>query len=710
MADLSDNRLFEGLRSALLRADRVADFALRMSRGGGQVPAGLVGDFLEARVALEREFVKCHDRLSPDLRARLKELILKTKNLKPEVMAQGAERLVERIRGVLNDLMIDGGLPLSLTQEMFEETSRQSSLVPAPTAPEARPKDVARVAPSPRAASFGPVILVAVLLLAGLAAAAAAWAFGLFEASPANSAVGNVARVGNQPAPVLPRPANAPPADNAGAFDAKAAGYTRELKPQAHYVALNLLDPDFDLAVLRATEWPSLLLSLEEDLARIEPARLKLGPADTWRRLLRFAEGAAASDAAWRSSRKPFLDSFVAHCRQETQVVLFPDGDQVLPSDILHAKGGPRLPLILLLCALAQASGADLVVIAPMGREFPLLAQTIKAGIATYDGEQLGLRSSAGKEPAVREMLAALIEKLRPTLATPAARVWASSLIFRCLGDLSPAQAREALADLDLATLSQPAPGDPQRREPYDAQRAAVKLLQPAICRVLLDRVARGDAAEAARLLELALAVADAASVEQALLLLAERAQKGAQFRGEPLPLVVARQLLARGDKAGAQGWFKRAFEEAPDHAAAALELAALAENADLKRYYLRSAYARGCRAPDFLRELAGAQAQAGELLSALALLDELCAQEAGTVQDLADAALLCLALERPAWAQERIAASRHAREPAILRLDLIAEIALHGLSDRARALAQAYGRRGQDDPYIESLLSRLGG
>ncbi|KAA0211081.1 hypothetical protein EDM80_12195 [bacterium] len=684
MADLSDNRLFEGLRSALLRADRVADFALRMSRGGGQVPAGLVGDFLEARVALEREFVKCHDRLSPDLRARLKELILKTKNLKPEVMAQGAERLVERIRGVLNDLMIDGGLPLSLTQEMFEETSRQSSLVPAPTAPEARPKDVARVAPSPRAASFGPVILVAVLLLAGLAAAAAAWAFGLFEASPANSAVGNVARVGNQPAPVLPRPANAPPADNAGAFDAKAAGYTRELKPQAHYVALNLLDPDFDLAVLRATEWPSLLLSLEEDLARIEPARLKLGPADTWRRLLRFAEGAAASDAAWRSSRKPFLDSFVA--------------------------GGPRLPLILLLCALAQASGADLVVIAPMGREFPLLAQTIKAGIATYDGEQLGLRSSAGKEPAVREMLAALIEKLRPTLATPAARVWASSLIFRCLGDLSPAQAREALADLDLATLSQPAPGDPQRREPYDAQRAAVKLLQPAICRVLLDRVARGDAAEAARLLELALAVADAASVEQALLLLAERAQKGAQFRGEPLPLVVARQLLARGDKAGAQGWFKRAFEEAPDHAAAALELAALAENADLKRYYLRSAYARGCRAPDFLRELAGAQAQAGELLSALALLDELCAQEAGTVQDLADAALLCLALERPAWAQERIAASRHAREPAILRLDLIAEIALHGLSDRARALAQAYGRRGQDDPYIESLLSRLGG
>lgn len=211
-------------------------------------------------------------------------------------------------------------------------------------------------------------------------------------------------------------------------------------------------------------------------------------------------------------------------------------------------------------------------------------------------------------------------------------------------------------------------------------------------------------------MLELALAVADAASVEQALLLLAERAQKGAQFRGEPLPLVVARQLLARGDKAGAQGWFKRAFEEAPDHAAAALELAALAENADLKRYYLRSAYARGCRAPDFLRELAGAQAQAGELLSALALLDELCAQEAGTVQDLADAALLCLALERPAWAQERIAASRHAREPAILRLDLIAEIALHGLSDRARALAQAYGRRGQDDPYIESLLSRLGG
>lgn len=710
MADASDNKLFEGLRNALLRADRVADFALRMARSGGQVPAGLVGDFLEARVAIEREFVKCHGRLSPDLRARLKELILKTKNLKPEVMAQGAERLVERIRGVLNDLMIDGGLPLSLTQEMFEEASRQSTLEAAPLAPATKQQAAAKSAETPRAKNGGPVIMVAVFLLAVLASVAAAWATGLFESSPANSMATNVAQAGNQPVPAPPRPANSPPVEGAAAFDAKAVGYTRDLKPQAHYVALNLLDPDLDLAVLRATEWPSLLLSLEEDLARIEPARLKLGPADTWRRLLRFAESAAAADATWRSSRKPFLDSFVAHCRLETQVVLFPEGGQVLPSDILHAKGGPRLPLILLLCALAQASGADLVVIAPMGREFPLLAQAIKAGIATFDGEQLGLRSSAGKEPSVREMLAALLEKLRPTLATPAARVWASSLIYRCLGDLSLTQAREALADLELGTLSQLAPREPEQLERYNTQRAAIRLLQPAICRVLFDSSARGDGAEAARLLELALAVGDGASTEKALLLLAERAQKGAQFRGEPLPFVVGRQLLTRGDKVGAQGWFKRAFEEAPDHAQTALELAALAENADLKRYYLRCAYARGWRQAAFLRELAVMQAQAGELLSTLALLDELCALEESTAQDLAEAALICLALERPAWVQERIAASRFAREPAILRLDLIAELAQNGLSERAKALAQAYGKRGQDDPYIESLLSRLGG
>ena len=44
------------------------------------------------------------------------------------------------------------------------------------------------------------------------------------------------------------------------------------------------------------------------------------------------------------------------------------------------------------------------------------------------------------------------------------------------------------------------------------------------------------------------------------------------------------------------------------------------------------------------------------------------------------------------------------------MRIDLICELAQNGLSDRAKELAKSYGKRGTEDPYIESLLQRFGG
>ncbi|CAG1772863.1 partial Exodeoxyribonuclease 7 large subunit, partial [uncultured bacterium] len=103
---------FEPLREGLRRASAVAGFALRMARENAPVPPGIVSDFMEARSTIEREFVRVHDKLSPDLRKRLKELVLKTKGLTPEVMAKGAEPLAERLRGVLEpefaDVWVEG--------------------------------------------------------------------------------------------------------------------------------------------------------------------------------------------------------------------------------------------------------------------------------------------------------------------------------------------------------------------------------------------------------------------------------------------------------------------------------------------------------------------------------------------------------------------------------------------------------------------------
>ena len=118
----------------------------------------------------------------------------------------------------------------------------------------------------------------------------------------------------------------------------------------------------------------------------------------------------------------------------------------------------------------------------------------------------------------------------------------------------------------------------------------------------------------------------------------------------------------------------------------------------------------RGEREADFLRGLANLQAAAGENLSALALLDELTASKAATAADYHAAALLCLTLEHPDWAQERIARAGDLGDADLLRLDLICELQRHGLSDRARQLSERYRAIGRSDPFLQSLLRRYGG
>lgn len=696
----------EALREGLRKASAVADFAQRMVRENASVPEGLVADFAQARSTIEREFVRVHHLLSSDLKKRLKELILKTKNLTPEVMARGAQPLVERLRGVLNDLMIDGGLPLSLTEEIFDKAERETSTrVSAGVAQALAQTPTPERVRSPQR-GVSPVIAAALLLLVLAAAVVGAWGLGVFESSslPARNR-SNIAASNTE----LPRnePANSPPEqpDDGTPFDRAAAGYTRPLRAQPLRPALNPLSEDVDLSAILNSEWPLLQLGLEELVHALEPSRLKLDPEETRRRLAAFADSAEKSDLAWIGARRNFLDAFLDHVREKTQLAVFNEGSQVLLSDILSAKGGPRLPLLLAYFALARASNADLALIAPVRVEYALLAQRVKGGTATFDGELIGLRPTPSPDVKLTTLLAAQCELLRPSLSDAHARTAISAVLLRCLGKFDPRQAREALADLDVAWF-----GGESRPDIRPLMAPAARLLAAAICAALLDPAARGDAAEAARLLDLADAAKDNASAVKALLLLGERAEKGATLRQEPLAYAIAKLMLKRGDKASAAQWFKRAMAEFPDHWPSALDFAHATEDNSQRRTLYEAAYARGCRTPSFLRELARAEAAAGENVAALAALDELLALEIATAGDVKDAALVCLTLEKPKWAQERIAASKFAQEPELLRFDLICELAQNGLSDRAKELAKSYGKRGTEDPYIESLLQRFGG
>lgn len=697
----------EALREGLRKGLAVAEFAQRMAREAS-VPPGLVTDFMEARTSIEREFVRVHQTLSPDLRKRLKELLLKTKGLTPEVMGRGAAPLVDRLRGVLNDLMIDGGMSLSLTEEAFAkaENETDANLTAGVAQLLNRPPEKARAPAAKR--SLPPAIAVVVIFIVLAAAFVGAWGAGLFTA-PTVANAGNTQTGGNaaNDAPPANARANAPAPDNEAnsPFDRAAAGYTRALRAQPMRPSLNPLDTDLDLAAVATSEWPLLQLGLEELVAALDPSRLKLMPDETRRRLSRFADSTEKADLEWIAARRKFLDAFVDHVRAQLQLAPFSDGKQALISDVLAAKGGPRLVLLMTWLALARACNADLVLIAPVRLDFALLAQRVKGATATFDGELLGLRPTHAPEIKPQVLLAAQCELLRKTLEGKDARLACSAMLLRCNGKLDADQARDALADLDLTWFG--AGANPDTRP---IMEPAARLLAPAICTALLDATARGDAPEAARVLDLALAASLAPQADRALLVLAERAEKGATYRNEPLALVVAKLLLKRGDKPAATQWFKRAMEEFPDHWQSALDFAATVEDSAQKRALYEAAYARGCRTPDFLRSLARMEAQAGAGAAALAALDDILALESVTMGDVRDAALLCLSLERPRWAQERIAASKFAKEPELLRLDLICELALNGLSERAKELAKAYGKRGNEDPYIESLLQRFGG
>jgi hypothetical protein len=180
---------------------------------------------------------------------------------------------------------------------------------------------------------------------------------------------------------------------------------------------------------------------------------------------------------------------------------------------------------------------------------------------------------------------------------------------------------------------------------------------------------------------------------------------------GEPLALVVAELLSRQGNHNEAEAWYRRAHEEHPDDPRAALRLAARAE-AEARFALLREAYARGERAPSFMRQLAREASQQGEGLLSLGVLDELCAGAQFDAIDLENAVLQCIALERLDWAQARLA--KHAElvegEPRLQRMALICELSANGMSERAKTLARAWRARGEQDPFVESLLQRFGG
>jgi len=125
-----------------------------------------------------------------------------------------------------------------------------------------------------------------------------------------------------------------------------------------------------------------------------------------------------------------------------------------------------------------------------------------------------------------------------------------------------------------------------------------------------------------------------------------------------------------------------------------------------------REAYTRGERSLAFMRLFAEAAAKQGDDLLALKLLDELCAGSEFDALDIRNAVLLCLALGRTDWALARLEKHRDVTgsEPALQRLELICELSLNGLSERARKLAAEWRARGEKDEFVEGLLKRYGG
>jgi hypothetical protein len=236
-----------------------------------------------------------------------------------------------------------------------------------------------------------------------------------------------------------------------------------------------------------------------------------------------------------------------------------------------------------------------------------------------------------------------------------------------------------------------------------------IQRLQPAVCEALLAPGAGGDSDEALAVYRLANAAGDADRANRALIVLGERAQAGTLIDGEPLPLVVGDLLAGQGKAKEADAWFVRAMYEQPEDPRPVLRLVhSRSERFDL----CREAYLRGERGLGFMRIFAEEAAKKGDDLLSLKLLDEICATDSFGATDLQNAVLACISMGHADWAIKRLAdhAELAAGEPRLQRLELICELSLNGLSERAKQLAKDWRARGEADPFVEGLLKRYGG
>ena len=108
------------LREPLRRVDTVLNFARKLVQESGEVPPGLVSDFDDARKELEKAFVFNFDAVDEKLQKQLREFLQATKSLRASQIAKNVEKLSRRARSALNQLMIHGDGPLTLTSELGE--------------------------------------------------------------------------------------------------------------------------------------------------------------------------------------------------------------------------------------------------------------------------------------------------------------------------------------------------------------------------------------------------------------------------------------------------------------------------------------------------------------------------------------------------------------------------------------------------------------
>ncbi|MCB9893819.1 MAG: hypothetical protein H6839_05200 [Planctomycetes bacterium] len=707
------------LREPLRRIDTVLNFARKLVRESGEVPPGLLADFKEARRDLEKAFVFSFEYLDEKLAGQLRDFLTATKGLDAKTVAKFVDKLSKRARSALNQLMIHGEGPLTLTDELGKVRFTDEELLvdppqQTPSAAYALMTGPNAIPDAPKASGGAPRMrraLVAVVLIGALAAVALAvgylagpWSttpvynYSANDLSGGNGGRGNSAPANDSPVVIDDTP-----------FDADAAGYGAPLAVVAAEPTVNPLEVKPDN--LTPGELARLMLGYEQLIYTIEPKRLAFPPDETGRRLEKFAKGAVAAEKSWRDERKPMLDAFVEHVRKELQLALYPEeGSQnkLLVSDVLYSVGGGRLSLVLTFQVLAQGCGASTRLIAPNGASRPLLADNLESGVHTFNGESFGLRD--GRQPVLilAEMLVELSSRLRPTMDTPEARCLCSAVIQQHSVLFTIDQARAALKDLQPGWLAQPS-------EDADARTQLVHdlavRLQPVVCETLLKPIAEGDSEEALAVYRLAEAAGDAERANRALLMLGERAKPGAMLDGEPLPLAVGELLLAQGKVSDADRWFVRAMQEQPADPRPVVRLLSRKEGSG--RFDLcREAYTRGERSTGFLRLFAQTAASQSEDLLALKLLDEICASTEYVAVDLQNAVLLCVSLGRTEWGLKRLAdhADVVASEPALQRLDLICELSVNGLSTRAKQLAATWRARGQTDAFIESLLKRYGG